>query len=131
MPADRDRGRQVEAELPKVPPPPEPPPAPADDSSVAQDDLAAILRELGLGDHARPISPHEAVQTLVLPAIRLLQETRDEHTRCSTHRIFTDRPLAVVRDKDGQPVPGPQVYTGDQWVQTVQVTMDPGEGDGS
>jgi hypothetical protein len=35
-----------------------------------QDDLAAILRELGLGDHARPLSPHQVVQTEVLPMIR-------------------------------------------------------------
>lgn len=41
-----------------------------DDSSVAQDDLAAILRLLGLGDHARPQSPHQVVQDEVLPTLR-------------------------------------------------------------
>jgi hypothetical protein len=41
-------------------------------SEVAQDDLAEVLQVLGLGDHARPISPHAVVQTEVLPAIRRL-----------------------------------------------------------
>lgn len=44
----------------------------SDDSTVAQDDLAEILRALGLGDHARPESPHGVVQSKVLPAIRQL-----------------------------------------------------------
>lgn len=48
------------------------------DASVAQDDLAAILRELGLGDHARPESPHEVVQGLVLPTVREVVRQRDE-----------------------------------------------------
>jgi hypothetical protein len=40
------------------------------EQDVMQDDLAAILRELGLGDHARPLSAHQVVQTEVLPMIR-------------------------------------------------------------
>lgn len=40
-----------------------------------QDDLAAILRELGLGDHARSLSPHQVVRTEVLPLIRAWRMT--------------------------------------------------------
>jgi hypothetical protein len=36
------------------------------------DDLAAILRALGLGTHARPISSHDVVVQEVLPAIKHL-----------------------------------------------------------
>lgn len=43
------------------------------DADVAQDDLAAILRALGVGDHARPQSPHEVVWQEVLPAIERLR----------------------------------------------------------
>lgn len=35
-------------------------------------DMVDILNALGLGDHARPISMHEIVQTEILPAIRSL-----------------------------------------------------------
>jgi hypothetical protein len=41
-------------------------------SEQMSDDLAAILRALGVGDHARPYSPHEVVHRDVLPAIELL-----------------------------------------------------------
>lgn len=36
---------------------------------VAHDDFAAILRALGLGDHARPIGRHAIVHEEILPAI--------------------------------------------------------------
>jgi hypothetical protein len=42
----------------------------AEEQSAAQADLARILRELGLRDHARPLSCHEVVEQEVLPAIR-------------------------------------------------------------
>jgi hypothetical protein len=41
-------------------------------SEVMQDDLLEMLRALGLGDHARPDSPHFVVQDEILPAIRRL-----------------------------------------------------------
>lgn len=41
-----------------------------DGASVAQEDLRRILVALGLGDHARPISPHAVVENLVLPTIQ-------------------------------------------------------------
>jgi hypothetical protein len=40
-----------------------------EDTATHQADLADILRALGLGDHARPYSPHEVVQREVLPAL--------------------------------------------------------------
>lgn len=39
------------------------------DRTVMLDDLAAILRTLDLGDHARPQSAHEVMQGEVLPAV--------------------------------------------------------------
>ena len=39
-------------------------------ADVMQDDIAEILRTLGLGDHARPLSPHEVVQQEILPMLR-------------------------------------------------------------
>ena len=44
-----------------------------DSQDAAHSDLAAILRELGLGDYARPISSHAVVREEVLPAIRRLK----------------------------------------------------------
>lgn len=38
------------------------------------EDLSAILRALGLGDHARPISAHDVVQREILPAIQGLRK---------------------------------------------------------
>ena len=43
--------------------------------TTATDDVAAILRALGLGDHARPISAHEVVHTEIIPAIQTTQAT--------------------------------------------------------
>ena len=37
--------------------------------TTAQDDIALMLRELGLGDHARPVSPHRVVVEEIVPAI--------------------------------------------------------------
>jgi hypothetical protein len=42
------------------------------------DDLAAILRALGIGDHARPISSHEVVVTEVLPRAKHLRQQLDQ-----------------------------------------------------
>lgn len=39
------------------------------DGEVFNEDVAQILRALGLSDHARPVSAHEVVQTVILPAI--------------------------------------------------------------
>ncbi len=40
-----------------------------DNSDVIQDDIAAILRVLELGDHARPKSCHEIVHEEIIPTI--------------------------------------------------------------
>lgn len=40
---------------------------------VIQDDIAAILRALGLGDHARPVSPHSVVIDEIIPRIEGLR----------------------------------------------------------
>jgi hypothetical protein len=42
------------------------------------EDLFAILRALGLGDHARPISAHDVVQREILPAIAALTQPEKE-----------------------------------------------------
>lgn len=39
-----------------------------------QNDVAELLRTLGLSDHARPVSPHAVVQDEILPAIRRLRD---------------------------------------------------------
>lgn len=46
-------------------------------NDAMQDDLAEILRTMGLSDHARPESPHEVMQGVVLPELRKLVEKRD------------------------------------------------------
>lgn len=48
---------------------------------VAQEDLAAILRALGLGDHARTSSCHEVVQGEILPAINRMASHVDRAKR--------------------------------------------------
>lgn len=45
---------------------------------VIQDDVGAILRALGLGDHARSKSCHQVVHDEILPAIRELSDNRNE-----------------------------------------------------
>ena len=47
------------------------------DTDAAHSDIAAILRALDLGDHARPVSTHVVVREEVLPAIRRLREATD------------------------------------------------------
>lgn len=47
-------------------------PRSGDTSSLMQDDMAELLRALGLGDHARSISPHEVMQLEILPVVRLM-----------------------------------------------------------
>lgn len=42
------------------------------------EDLGEILEALGLGNHARPISPHQVVQDEILPAIRRLVAARGD-----------------------------------------------------
>lgn len=56
--------------------------------SVMQDDLAALLRALGLGDHARPETPHAVMLSAIAEVerlrVRLVQSQdmhRDEHIR--------------------------------------------------
>src|SRR5690606_15722631 len=44
-----------------------------EEASTMQDDLRRIVYELGLGDHARPDSPHDVVMREVLPRIRELR----------------------------------------------------------
>lgn len=41
---------------------------------AVQDDIAAILRALGLSDHARPVSAHAVVRDEILPAIAALRQ---------------------------------------------------------
>jgi hypothetical protein len=62
---------------------------------MIQDDIAAILNALGLGDHARPISMHEIVHKEIIPAIDKLR--REQVT-------FGDSKNRFYWTKDG-PVP--------------------------
>jgi hypothetical protein len=45
-------------------------------SAAFQDDVAAILVALGLGDHARPMSAHSVVSEEIIPAIARLRASR-------------------------------------------------------
>lgn len=47
-------------------------------NTTALEDVAAILRTLALGDHARPLSAHHVVQTEILPAITALKDAVEE-----------------------------------------------------
>ena len=38
-----------------------------------QDDIAAVLRALGISDHARPMSPHQVMVDVIIPAIERLR----------------------------------------------------------
>lgn len=49
------------------------PPAPELPGGDIQDDIGLLLRELGLGDHARPVSPHWVMVNEIAPAIRALR----------------------------------------------------------
>jgi hypothetical protein len=51
-----------------------PPPIHFAQVGVIQDDIAAILRALGLGDHARPTSPHLVVLDEIIPTILRRQQ---------------------------------------------------------
>jgi len=61
-------------------------------SGDIQDDIALLLRELGLGDHARPVSPHAVMVDEIAPAIRALralaggQEPPEAAIREAVHR---------------------------------------------
>lgn len=48
-----------------------------DSNSVMQDDMAVLLRLLGLGDHARPYSPHEVMVKEIIPAVGQLYRLCD------------------------------------------------------
>jgi ABC-type antimicrobial peptide transport system ATPase subunit len=83
------------------------------DVSVMQDDLAAVLRALGLGDHARPVSPHEVMRREVLPAIERLQLTCRCCSRCpeaGTLPVPAPAPVNPAQHLDAGP--WPQDYDG-------------------
>lgn len=62
--------------------------------SVLQHDVRDLLQALGLGTHARPVSPHQVVQTEVLPAIRRLMVPAEPDTEASGPKP-TDCPHAT------------------------------------
>jgi predicted regulator of amino acid metabolism with ACT domain len=61
---------------------------------VMQDDMAVLLRALGLSDHARNASPHEVMINEVIPAVRTLVEKRTPERAIPN---VTDRP--TLRDQ--------------------------------
>lgn len=46
---------------------------PMDNSDIIQEDIAAILIALGLGDHARAKSCHQVIREEIIPAIVTLR----------------------------------------------------------
>lgn len=44
--------------------------APLDNCDVMQDDLIEMLGLVGLGVHARPLSPHQVVQQELIPRLK-------------------------------------------------------------
>lgn len=70
-------------------------------NDALQEDIAQILRALGLGDHARSESPHDLVSSEILPAIskltgRLKQCSYCEHWAPSLLREDTDDPICTT-----------------------------------
>jgi hypothetical protein len=43
--------------------------------------VAAMLRALGLSDHARPVSPHQVIVDEIIPAIVLLRNASEKRLR--------------------------------------------------
>lgn len=70
--------------------------------AVAQDDLAEILRALGLSDAARPYSCHETVLRDVLPAIRSLRSQLQEWRRAGGQDGMLL--LRLLRLRNGEPL---------------------------
>ena len=52
--------------------------SPLSAQDAMQDDMAELLRALGLGDHARPESPHEVMRKEIIPALRAAIARRAE-----------------------------------------------------
>lgn len=48
------------------------------DIELMQNDVAELLRALGLGDHARPISCHDVIQEEILPSLREIYTKHEE-----------------------------------------------------
>ena len=64
-------------------------------TEAMQDDIAEMLRALGLSDRARDASPHEVVIDEVLPAIKRLTRQRDE-----LNQMVNDTQALLVREQE-------------------------------
>ncbi len=62
-----------------------------DASAVAQNDLAELLTILGMGDHARPQSPHEVFQEALSVLRKRLGAERVEEERCDRYIPVSER----------------------------------------
>jgi hypothetical protein len=73
------------------------------DGQTAQRDLAAILRALDLGDHARMISSHYVVVEEVLPAIEHMRQQLDQvRALAEQTRLYPDT-LRAILDAPARP----------------------------
>lgn len=95
----REHGRTLRAlegavRRPRTPDPQ--PDAERERDSVMQDDIAELLRILGLGDHARPCSPHEIVQQEVIPAVRALAAPARREPKKLAVALCTDELVEVA-----------------------------------
>jgi hypothetical protein len=81
-------------------------------SQAMQDDIAAMLRALAIGDHVRPVSPHRVVRDKILPAIaRLRQAVRDAnlsilHAFGSASVRASSEPFGGTREQQRDTVSG-------------------------
>jgi hypothetical protein len=70
------------------------------ETGCAQDDLAVILRALGLGDHARTDSPHTVVMNEVIPRIEWMRITEG----AEAYRVRIDGEWQVMHPENVQAV---------------------------
>ena len=68
----------------------------ATDMSVMQDDLAALLRALALGDYARPTSPHQVMVDEAIPAV---WELRDKLERTAADLAAAEARIAAIEER--------------------------------
>lgn len=87
---------------------------------VQRDDVAAILRALGLGDHARTASCHEIVQGEILPEIARLAAAGEKNARAADERGAALVGKQVVIDCASSALDALGVDAGDTIVARIQ-----------
>lgn len=70
-------------------------------NDAMQEDLAELLRVLGLGDHARDKSPHEVMRGEVIPVVRRLMGLHLEGWNRSLEHVHAiQQALAMIGESD-------------------------------